>query len=110
MNLVPGARLGPYEIVAALNHLHILTLFDFGAENGVAYTVTELVEGRTLRDVLIESGAVPARKAIEYGLQRAPPGRSSSRPGGRRCSARNGEVPHAKPNPLVVSPSTHRSS
>ena len=35
--------------VAALSHPNILAIFDFGAENGVHYAVTELLEGETLR-------------------------------------------------------------
>jgi len=35
--------------VAALSHPNILAIFDFGAENGIHYAVTELLEGETLR-------------------------------------------------------------
>ena len=34
--------------VAALNHPHILSLFDVGRQDGTAYVVTELLEGATL--------------------------------------------------------------
>lgn len=115
--LAPGARLGPYEILAplgaggmgevyrardprlgrevavkvlpdsvsadpdrlrrfeqearaasALNHPNILTVFDTGAQDGVAYLVTELLEGETLRERLA-GGALPARKAVEIAVQ-----------------------------------------
>src|SRR5450759_374316 len=117
MTLVPGSRLGPYEVlsplgaggmgevyrakdsklnrdvaikvlpeslskdpdalarfereahaVAALNHPNILSIFDFGSHDGIAYAVMELLDGETLRDRL-SSGALPARKAIDYGVQ-----------------------------------------
>ncbi len=35
---------------ASLNHPNILSVHDVGTDNGVAYLVTELLEGRTLRD------------------------------------------------------------
>lgn len=117
MNLQPGDRLGPYEIVApiaaggmgevyrardarlqrdvavkvlpelfatdpdrrarferetqavaALSHPHILAIFDVGVQGQVAYAVTELLEGETLRERLL-SGPLPLRKTIEYGVQ-----------------------------------------
>ena len=36
--------------VAALNHPHILSIFDVGREGHVFYFVTELVEGKSLAD------------------------------------------------------------
>jgi len=36
------------RIVAALSHPHILAIHDFGFEGGLAYAVTELLEGETL--------------------------------------------------------------
>src|SRR5438093_10375990 len=64
------------KAVAALSHPNILAIFDFGSEAGVAYAVTELLEGRTLRECLGTGAAsdrpaasVPSRKAIEYGAQ-----------------------------------------
>ena len=53
---------------AALNHPNILAVHDVGATNGVPYVVSELLEGRTLRQIL-EGGALTTRKAIEYGTQ-----------------------------------------
>ena len=54
--------------VAALNHPHILAVFDVGSEGGVAYVVFELLEGQTLRRRL-ERGPLPARKAVDYAVQ-----------------------------------------
>ncbi|MGH9363952.1 MAG: protein kinase domain-containing protein [Thermoanaerobaculia bacterium] len=54
--------------VAALSHPNILSIFDFGAHEGTAYAVTELLEGETLRERLA-SGMLPARKAVEYAVQ-----------------------------------------
>ncbi len=37
------------KALAALSHINILTIFDFGTENGVSYAVMELLKGETLR-------------------------------------------------------------
>src|SRR5215469_16845162 len=117
MSLVPGSKLGPYEIVsllgaggmgevyrardsrlgrdvalkilpesfaldperlrrfeqesravAACNHANILAIHDVGHHNGSPYLVSELLEGESLRAVL-DRGALPQRKAIDYGVQ-----------------------------------------
>ncbi len=54
--------------VAALSHPNILAIHDAGQLNGVAYAVTELLEGRNLREVLLE-GALPPRTVLDLGLQ-----------------------------------------
>src|SRR5208337_4019418 len=54
--------------VAALKHPNILAVFDIGQHNGSPFLVSELVEGESLCAVL-DRGAVPQRKAIEYGVQ-----------------------------------------
>src|SRR5262245_4443639 len=54
--------------VAALSHPNILAIHDFGVEAGRAYTVTELLEGGTLRERLA-SGPMPLRKATECAAQ-----------------------------------------
>ena len=50
--------------VAALSHPNILAIHDFGQDKGVAYAVTELLEGQTLRAKLAQSPA-PWRRAVE---------------------------------------------
>ncbi|MGH9366101.1 MAG: serine/threonine-protein kinase, partial [Thermoanaerobaculia bacterium] len=54
--------------VAALSHPNILSIFDFGNQEGVSYAVMELLEGGTLRDKL-DAGLVPQRQAVDYALQ-----------------------------------------
>src|SRR5262247_2100384 len=53
---------------SALNHPNILTIYDIGAHEGAPFIVAELLEGEELRSQL-ESGALPARRALEYALQ-----------------------------------------
>jgi serine/threonine-protein kinase len=54
------------KAVAALTHPNILAIHDYGSEGGAAYSITELLEGETLRR-RINAGAIPWRKAIEIG-------------------------------------------
>ncbi len=56
--------------LGALNHANIVTIYDVGVEDGLAYTVSELVDGETLR-ALLDRGPLPPRKAIDYAVQMA---------------------------------------
>jgi len=56
------------KAVAALSHPNILSIFDFGSHDGIAFAVMELLEGETLR-VKLAAGPLPRPKAIEYGSQ-----------------------------------------
>jgi Tol biopolymer transport system component len=53
---------------AALNHPNILAVFDVGAEGGVAYLVTEILDGRTLREVLAAE-TIPLSRVIDLAGQ-----------------------------------------
>src|ERR1700737_2060499 len=54
--------------VAALSHPNILSIFDFGNQDGIAYAVIELLEGETLRGKL-DARPVPEKLAVDYALQ-----------------------------------------
>ena len=54
--------------VASLSHPNIIAIHDFGQDGTVAYAVMELLDGRTLRDLLADGPLAP-RKAIDYGAQ-----------------------------------------
>jgi eukaryotic-like serine/threonine-protein kinase len=54
--------------VASLSHPNIIAIHDFGQDGTVAYAVMELLDGRTLREMLAD-GPLPPRKAIDYGAQ-----------------------------------------
>jgi serine/threonine-protein kinase len=54
------------KAVAALSHPNILVLYDVGADAGIHFVVTELLEGETLRE-RIARGPLPWRKAAELG-------------------------------------------
>ncbi len=53
---------------AALNHPNILAIYDVGFEGTVPYIVSELLEGKNLRQRLSE-GPIPMREAADYALQ-----------------------------------------
>jgi serine/threonine protein kinase/Tol biopolymer transport system component len=55
--------------VAALSHPNILAIHDVGSADGIAYAVTELLEGTTLRERMEGGAALPFRKCVEYGIQ-----------------------------------------
>jgi len=53
---------------AALNHPHILAMYDIGTNEGSPYIVTELLEGQTLRQALA-NGGLRVSKALNYAIQ-----------------------------------------
>jgi len=53
---------------AALSHPNILVVYQLGNDNGVAYLVSELLDGETLR-FRLRRGPIPLRKTIDYGVQ-----------------------------------------
>jgi serine/threonine-protein kinase len=54
------------KAVAALTHPNILSIHDYGSTETAAYSVTELLEGQTLRQRLLE-GPLQWRKVVEIG-------------------------------------------
>jgi Tol biopolymer transport system component len=56
------------RLAGSLNHPGVLTVYDVGSHEGAPYLVTELLEGRSLREVL-HSGPLPTRKAVDYAQQ-----------------------------------------
>jgi Tol biopolymer transport system component len=55
---------------SALNHPHIVTVYDVGRVDSLSYIAMELVEGRTLRELLV-SGPLPAKRAVAIAAQAA---------------------------------------
>ena len=56
------------KALAALSHPNILTVFAFASEGGIAYAVTELLEGETLGEQLMREGAGAWRTVLDIGL------------------------------------------
>src|SRR6478672_8964268 len=53
---------------SSLNHPNIVTIYDIGSSESVAYIAMELVEGRTLRE-LLASGPVALRRLLSLSAQ-----------------------------------------
>jgi hypothetical protein len=53
---------------SALNHPNIITIFDIGQQQSMPYMVMELVEGKTLREI-ISSGPLPPRELFRLAVQ-----------------------------------------
>jgi len=53
---------------SALNHPSLVTIHDIGSSDGVEYIAMELVEGRTLREILSD-GPIPPRTLLAIGAQ-----------------------------------------
>jgi len=54
---------------AALNHPNILAIYDVGFEGTTPYIVSELLEGKTVRQRLVDGPKIEVRAASEYALQ-----------------------------------------
>jgi serine/threonine-protein kinase len=54
---------------AGLSHPHIVAVFDWGETADSAYLVMELVDGRSLRDVLRDRRVLPPREVAHLGAQ-----------------------------------------
>ncbi len=55
---------------SSLNHPNIVTIYDIGSSESLAYIAMELVEGRTLRELLV-SGPVALRRLLSLSAQAA---------------------------------------
>jgi eukaryotic-like serine/threonine-protein kinase len=54
--------------VAQLSHPNIVTVIDRGEDEGRQYIVFEYVEGENLKDLIVRSGPLPLRRAVELAL------------------------------------------
>ena len=52
------------RVAARLSHLNAVAVYDQGTDDGHVFLVMELVQGRTLRDLLRERGALPPALAV----------------------------------------------
>lgn len=54
------------KAVAALEHPHILPLFDFGELNGTYYIVMRLIESGTLTDLIFKEASIPHDQIVKF--------------------------------------------
>ncbi|MGE5414304.1 MAG: protein kinase domain-containing protein, partial [Syntrophomonadaceae bacterium] len=50
---------------SALNHPNILTIYDIGEADGALYIAMELVEGKTLRELVASGEPLPTRRLLD---------------------------------------------
>ena len=67
-----AARLQRFEqearAASALNHPNIITVYDIGSVDHTSYLAMELVDGKSLRE-LIDHGPLPIRRILDLGVQ-----------------------------------------
>jgi serine/threonine protein kinase/Tol biopolymer transport system component len=56
---------------SALNHPNILTVYDVGETDGTTYIAMELVDGKTLRELLASGEALPTKRLLDVAVQTA---------------------------------------
>ena len=54
---------------SALNHPNILTIYDIGETDGIVYIAMELVEGKTLRELVASGEPLPTKKLLDVAVQ-----------------------------------------
>jgi serine/threonine-protein kinase len=54
---------------AGLNHPHVVGVFDRGEHEGTYYIAMELLDGRTLKDIVGEEAPLPQQRVIDLGVQ-----------------------------------------
>lgn len=54
------------QAAAGLNHPNIVNVFDVGADQGMYYFVMELIEGKTLKEVIQERRCLSPEKALRF--------------------------------------------
>lgn len=57
------------QAAAGLSHPNIVSVFDVGREGNINYIVMELIEGRTLNEIIAEEAPMDYRKVIEITKQ-----------------------------------------
>jgi len=55
------------QAASALNHPNIITVYDVGTHDGTPYIVSELIEGTSLRELLVR-GPLGIRQLLELGV------------------------------------------
>lgn len=57
------------QSAASLSHQNIVSIFDVGKDNGQHYIVMELIEGKTLKEIITEKGRLPWQDAVKIAAQ-----------------------------------------
>ena len=57
------------QSAASLTHPNIVSIFDVGNENNLYYIVMELIQGKTLKEIIVEDGALPWKWSTNIAMQ-----------------------------------------
>ncbi|MEA2828140.1 MAG: eukaryotic-like serine/threonine-protein kinase [Actinomycetota bacterium] len=57
------------QAAAGLNHHNVVSVYDFGQDDGAYYIVMEYVDGPTLRDIIRSEGPMAPARVIEVGAE-----------------------------------------
>ncbi len=54
------------DVIARLEHVHIMPIYEYGEQDGLAYLVMPYLTGGSLRDILARRGRLPLSEVITY--------------------------------------------
>lgn len=54
------------DVIAQLDHVNILPIYEYGEQDGLAYLVTPYLEGGSLRDLLVKRGPLSIQESLIY--------------------------------------------
>lgn len=57
------------QSAAGLTHGNIVSIYDVGNENGIYYIVMELIQGKTLKQIIKEDGSLPWKWSLNIAIQ-----------------------------------------
>ena len=57
------------QSAASLNHQNIVSIFDVGMEDNIYYIVMELIQGKTLKQIIDEDGVLPWKWSLNIAIQ-----------------------------------------
>ena len=64
-----GRFLREAKSAGRLNHPNVVTVFDVGEQDGVAYIAMEVLEGRSLQEILRDPGRMPLERIVDLVAQ-----------------------------------------
>lgn len=57
------------QSAAGLSHPNIVSIYDVGHEGSIYYIVMELIQGKTLKEIIAEDGALPWKWSVNIAIQ-----------------------------------------